>query len=244
MSRPNLYDYLKIIAILTMIVDHVGFFFFPEALWMRLIWRIAFPIFLFLVGFSGKYKRRRDIFIRAIIIQIPLWILYFGYDYGWATLNILRSIIFARFLLSKYTKHNRIFLCCITIFILSFQISLENIFDYGSFALLFPAIWYLFKTQKSKFYTFLYSGTIFSLFRGYTTRKFGFSQIQQYLLAWCFILLLYVFFLLWQENRKILIKKKRDALVLRIAKKALLIYIIHLWILSGIKVAIEYFKNK
>ncbi|MBQ7074369.1 hypothetical protein IJM86_04975 [bacterium] len=49
MMRPNLYDYLKVLAIITMIIDHLGYYLFPEFLWMRLVGRIAFPIFLFLV---------------------------------------------------------------------------------------------------------------------------------------------------------------------------------------------------
>lgn len=36
---------LKLVAILTMIVDHVGVVFFPGALWLRVIGRIAFPLF-------------------------------------------------------------------------------------------------------------------------------------------------------------------------------------------------------
>ena len=38
---------LKMIAILTMTIDHMGFILFPQALWMRGIGRLAFPIFCF-----------------------------------------------------------------------------------------------------------------------------------------------------------------------------------------------------
>ena len=44
-TRPNLYDYLKIVAIFTMIIDHIGYFFAPEIIELRLIGRVAFPIF-------------------------------------------------------------------------------------------------------------------------------------------------------------------------------------------------------
>lgn len=57
-TRPNLYDYLKVVAILTMIVDHLGYYLFPEVLEFRLIGRVAFPLFLFLVGFNASFRWR------------------------------------------------------------------------------------------------------------------------------------------------------------------------------------------
>jgi len=47
--RPNLYDYLKVFAIIAMIIDHVGYYLYPELEVLRWIGRFAFPIFLFLV---------------------------------------------------------------------------------------------------------------------------------------------------------------------------------------------------
>ena len=46
------YDLLKALAILLMIVDHVGYHFFPEELWFRLIGRLCIPIWFFLIGYS------------------------------------------------------------------------------------------------------------------------------------------------------------------------------------------------
>ncbi len=67
---------LKIIAMICMVFDHVGDNFFPEQTWMRIIGRIALPIFAFCVaeGFShthdrGKYLLRMGIF--ACISEIP-----------------------------------------------------------------------------------------------------------------------------------------------------------------------------
>lgn len=38
---------IKWIGILTMTIDHVGYFLFPGLIWMRMIGRIAFPCFLY-----------------------------------------------------------------------------------------------------------------------------------------------------------------------------------------------------
>ena len=49
---PKLLDgtALKLIAMVSMVFDHVGDNFFPEQTWMRVIGRIAMPIFAFCVA--------------------------------------------------------------------------------------------------------------------------------------------------------------------------------------------------
>lgn len=51
------YDLLKTFAVITMVIDHVGFFFYPDILWFRVIGRLSAPCWLFLIG----YARTRDI---------------------------------------------------------------------------------------------------------------------------------------------------------------------------------------
>ncbi len=51
------YDLLKTFALITMIVDHVGFYFFPDMLWWRCVGRLSAPVWFFLVG----YARGRDV---------------------------------------------------------------------------------------------------------------------------------------------------------------------------------------
>lgn len=67
---------LKWIAVITMLIDHIGLVFFPEYEILRLIGRISFPIFAFLLceGYKHtsniwKYFFRLGIF--AIISEIP-----------------------------------------------------------------------------------------------------------------------------------------------------------------------------
>lgn len=38
---------IKWIGILTMTIDHIGYFLFPEFLWLRVVGRLAFPCFLY-----------------------------------------------------------------------------------------------------------------------------------------------------------------------------------------------------
>ena len=67
---------LKIIACLLMLIDHMGAALFPEAIIIRMIGRLSFPIFAYLIaiGYSktnsfSKYLYRLLIF--AAVSQIP-----------------------------------------------------------------------------------------------------------------------------------------------------------------------------
>lgn len=69
-------DVLKVIAMVTMVIDHMGAVLFPEVPYLRLIGRISFPIFtwLLVMGFMHtsnlkKYLLRMGIF--AVISEIP-----------------------------------------------------------------------------------------------------------------------------------------------------------------------------
>lgn len=54
-------DVLKLIALVTMLIDHIGYLFFPEILLFRTIGRIAFPIFAYqlALGFIHTSNRSR-----------------------------------------------------------------------------------------------------------------------------------------------------------------------------------------
>ncbi len=84
---------LKIIAITTMLIDHIGYVIFPDLIILRIIGRLAFPLFAFLIteGYChtsnfNKYLAR--LAILAIISQYPFW-LAFGFDSG---LNIFVTL--------------------------------------------------------------------------------------------------------------------------------------------------------
>jgi len=78
MSRRN--DAIKIIAMVTMAIDHIGVLLFPSLRILRTIGRIAFPIFAYQIakGYSktrNKKKYASRIAIFAVISQIPyMWL--------------------------------------------------------------------------------------------------------------------------------------------------------------------------
>ena len=66
---------LKLIAAASMLTDHVGLMFFPENLLLRIIGRLAFPIFAYMIAEGCRYThdRRRyffNLFGLAVVCQI------------------------------------------------------------------------------------------------------------------------------------------------------------------------------
>ena len=41
---------LKILAMVAMTLDHVGAYLFPHVLWLRLVGRLAFPVYAFMIA--------------------------------------------------------------------------------------------------------------------------------------------------------------------------------------------------
>lgn len=77
---------LKIIAIISMTIDHMGYVFFDNNSFLRAIGRIAMPIFSFFIaegyrytGSKKKYLTRLGIF--ALISEIPFDLCFFGKVY-------------------------------------------------------------------------------------------------------------------------------------------------------------------
>ena len=50
---------LKLLAAFSMLLDHVGLFFFPGEMGFRIAGRLAFPIFAFMIAEGCRYTRSR-----------------------------------------------------------------------------------------------------------------------------------------------------------------------------------------
>jgi hypothetical protein len=52
-----------------MVVDHAGHFFVDDNVWMRIVGRMAAPLFFFLVGYSGSYRFKSQIVILGVALS-------------------------------------------------------------------------------------------------------------------------------------------------------------------------------
>lgn len=75
-------NFLKIIAIITMVIDHTGYALVPTSLLMRSIGRIAFPLFTYsiMVGYFNTHDLKKYM-LRLLVIGLisqPIYMLLFN----------------------------------------------------------------------------------------------------------------------------------------------------------------------
>ena len=100
-------ELLKIIAIATMVVDHVGRILYPDLLFLQVIGRLSFPLFAYLVvlGVESTKKPRKymaTLLVFAVISQVP-YFLAFGIQ-PFDRLNILFSLFLSAVTIYFYNK--------------------------------------------------------------------------------------------------------------------------------------------
>ncbi len=166
---------LKLIAIITMTIDHIGYVLIStdtkEYLVFRGIGRIAFPIFCFMIveGFHHtkspvNYLIRLLVF--ALVSEVPFDLaffndpLYLSYQNVFFTLALGLSALFC---LEEMKIKKWYALILLVIFAIAFFIKC----DYGVGGVLLICMFYFTGNSKDKFWMqFLLSGLIFYLFFG------------------------------------------------------------------------------
>jgi hypothetical protein len=130
---------LKWTAIITMTIDHIGAVLYPDLIFLRVIGRIAFPIFSYLLVLGAETTRNsRNYMIRllifAFISQIPFY-LAVGYS-PLADLNIFFTLAFGL-----------LFLINPILIMIPFVASFFINFDYGLYGILLIAGMRLLRTN-------------------------------------------------------------------------------------------------
>lgn len=148
---------LKIIAIITMTIDHIGAIMYPNIDIFRIIGRVSFPIFAFLLveGFNHTSNKLKY-FLRLILFAIITQPIY-DYTFNNHELNILftfslsflllSSLEFIKKIISKYSKgienylYKTVFYSLIYILFVLFSIILNV--DYQALGISLVFIFYL-----------------------------------------------------------------------------------------------------
>ena len=104
-------ELLKIIAIVTMVVDHVGHILYPDLLFLQIIGRLAFPIFAYLIvlGVDSTKKPLRymvTLLVFAIISQVPYYLAFNIQPID--RLNILFSLLLCAITIYYYNKRSAV----------------------------------------------------------------------------------------------------------------------------------------
>ena len=235
---------LKIIAAIAMVIDHIGFMFFPDILILRYIGRIAYPIFAFMIAEGAKYtKNKLRYFLMIFILGTICQVVYYFFDDHSLYMSILITFSISILLiymlqLIKYiafnTKTNIVVKIILPLILIPLSIiglyylNLYVEIDYGFWGILAPVFASLLDFRNFKVSNFLkkldnYYIRLLIFFIGLTLLMI-YGQPFQW--AWVFSI---PFFLLYSEKRG----------KLKMKYFFYLFYPLHLVILEGIYMLLQ-----
>jgi hypothetical protein len=138
---------IKVFAIVLMIIDHIGLFFFPDVLLLRVIGRLAFPLFAWLIANGAYYTHdirtyMLRIFVFALLSQIPYVMANRLIDPSFSILNVLFTLGFGltAIYVIQQTKNRSVWFLA-TVIACGFAQVLNT--DYGFFGVLSVVAFYL-----------------------------------------------------------------------------------------------------
>lgn len=90
-------EWLKAIACITMLIDHLGYMVFPQARWMRLAGRIAFPLYCFLLTQGMEHTRSRPkyllrLLLTGIVSEFAFDLAFYG-EFTWRKQSVMVTLI-------------------------------------------------------------------------------------------------------------------------------------------------------
>ena len=139
---------LKWIAVLTMVIDHVGAILFPDQIWMRVIGRVAFPVYAYCLAegfrYTSDYRRylgRLALF--AILSEIPFDLAFYGVPFSFAHQNVFFTLTLGLILLWVLERFREQLLLCAGAFMVLCFLAQALHMDYGAGGLLMVFAFYL-----------------------------------------------------------------------------------------------------
>lgn len=141
-QTSNYQDLLKTIAIIAVILDHLGLYFLPKYQILRALGRFAMPIFCFFVGYN--YKAPRHILsILGAILTFMLW-----YCFNILSLNMLLVMYIGQwglYYMDKYNLNSKNNIWVQLIVLIALIPLSTDYLEYGSLALVLILVGYYYK---------------------------------------------------------------------------------------------------
>ncbi len=155
---------LKIIAMLAMLADHIGLCLLPELKILRVVGRLAFPIFAYMIAEGCRYTRHRGIYLaRLATLAAGCQVVYTVFGGGWH-LNILITFSMAIatiFAIDGYIKQRNLRSLLVMIAVLAGLVFVEGVApvlfaeqgfhpDYGALGVMLPMVIYFARNKWEK----------------------------------------------------------------------------------------------
>lgn len=146
-AKDNYQDILKFIALICMVIDHLGLYLFPDELWMRLVGRIAMPLFCLFAGYNFKGKIRYMLLAYGAALYGASY--YFIFQL-FIEANILISIFLGQVFLRIFSKcFNKPYFGFLAVAVLGpLAVFTDTIFDYGTLAIACMVLGYMIKQNE------------------------------------------------------------------------------------------------
>ncbi len=133
-------DFLKIIAIISMLIDHIGFLLYPQLYILRIIGRLSFPIFCVLLGRGFRRTSNRKIyFLRMLLFALISHMPYIFFSPMRLNIFFTLGVGIIILFIYEYSPATAILLP-----LLAFFTNLQ----YGAYGLYIILIFYIFREKK------------------------------------------------------------------------------------------------
>ncbi len=140
----NTFDIAKTVALILMLIDHIGAYFFPYDLHFRAIGRGACIVFFFITGYNNSYKIKFDLVLLAMLLTF----IHHYYGHRFFHMDILVSFIIIKALLQlldKYSANLKTYDYVAIILLLVYLYPTTYIIEYGNFGMMYAFLGYAFR---------------------------------------------------------------------------------------------------
>lgn len=171
---------IELVAVVSMIIDHVGFVFFPEMIIFQIIGRLSFPLYAYLIALG--YSRTKNgiiYFFRVLVLAIvSQW--FFNYLISPIKLNVCFTLSFSIISLIVFESNRINKVLKLFLYILILFLALLLGCEYGSYGILLVLLFHLYiRNQHDKTYK-IYAITSIILLIIVSMFVFSFSIIHLY----------------------------------------------------------------
>lgn len=194
---------LKIVACISMFIDHIGYIVFGGFSFFNYIGRLAFPIFAFQIAEGYKHTKNikkyfSRLLIFAIISQVPFSLFYYVV-FGSIVPNVIFTLFFGLICLCIYDKYNK-FVGIASVLFLGLIAELLK-FDYGIFGIILILIFHIFQNKKIHTAFFFILAVCIKYFMQIASYGFIYEAVAIYSLLAFFTSLSTIFILLYNGKK-------------------------------------------